>query len=139
MNKSEINAAIALLKKLAGNEAKPVKGRKGGKMTREKLSAMTVAAFEKAGFKDNRPHVTIKHHGGWRADGLMVRHGQSGIQVGPYTLFHVSQTQPAAEYEAEKAKRQSQSPKASEVTEAMIAAYLEKKAAEAALKSEYGM
>lgn len=115
-----MNSKDALLQALAealqGTKPKTAKGRKGKKGGRQKLTeaekeafkaendAECVKAFTKAGYKDVQPRVNVMTYGkrdengtpisGWLAQGRMVRKGEKAIKVGPFSLFHVDQTDP---------------------------------------------
>lgn len=66
--------------------------------------AECVKAFTKAGYRDVQPRVNVMTYGkrdasgkavsGWLAQGRMVRKGEKAIKVGPFSLFHVTQTDP---------------------------------------------
>lgn len=146
MNAKQLAALIAALSGSTVKVKAASKARKG-QMTSDKLAAMTISAFTKAGYKVSPAdlRVNILTHGGFKAKGLAVRHGEHGVKCGPYTLFHVSQTQPQAEYDAEAAKRQGgKAPTAApkvptiEELEALLAQLKGKQVDSAALEAEYG-
>ena len=67
----------------------------------------TIRAFAKAGFKDNRPHETIKTFNRWMAEGLRPMPGSKSLKVGNLRLFHKSQCQAVTAAEkAANAKQQ---------------------------------
>jgi hypothetical protein len=100
-----VAAAVAALN--GKQPAKKAKGRRGRgrgqrvNLTDEQKTAnaaenakVAEAAFEKAGFKDNRANVTIKTYKGWMEAGRKVKPGEKSLKhpTKGYPLFHVSQT-----------------------------------------------
>lgn len=96
---------------------KPKKGKKA-KGGRQKMSdaekalfiaqndAECVKVFTKAGYKDVKPRVNVLTYGkvkedgtktGWLGQGRIVRKGERSLRVGPFNLFHISQTQELVE------------------------------------------
>ncbi len=59
-----------------------------------KLAADTVAAFTAAGFADVKPHENVLTFKRWVEKGRRPMPGQKAIKVGPFSMFHVDQTQP---------------------------------------------
>lgn len=87
------------------NRANPKRKTKGKKAKgREKLSetekavfmaqndAKCIAAFAKAGITDVKPRVNVLTYNKWVEQGRMVRKGEKSVKVGPFALFHESQT-----------------------------------------------
>ena len=116
---TQAQAIAEALKMILGNKTptRAVKAKGRGKKAkgREKMSdadkeafraqndAECVAIFTKAGFKDVQPRVNVLTYGkvredgtktGWLAKGRRVKRGEKGVKVGPFALFHESQTQP---------------------------------------------
>lgn len=56
--------------------------------------AECIKAFEKKGYKDVQPRVTVKTYKKFLEDGLMVRKGEKSTRVGPFNLFHRDQASP---------------------------------------------
>jgi|SRR5467141_1885070 hypothetical protein len=67
----------------------------------------TIRAFAKAGFKDNRPHETIKTFNRWMAEGLRPMPGSKSLRVANLRLFHRSQCQAVTAAEKTASKDQS--------------------------------
>lgn len=106
---TQTQLADAIAKALAGmNSKKSLKAntrRKGKKgKGREKLTdaekavyaakndTACVEAFTKAGYADVQPRVNVLTYDKWVAQGRRVIKGQKGVVVGPFRLFHVTQT-----------------------------------------------
>ena len=111
----DMNAVVAaLMKAVEVKNAKPKRGKKAKGQAREKLTdaqrdaykaandVAAVEAFTKAGFKDVQPRVNVLTYGkikadgtktGWLAQGRKVKKGEKAIRVGPFALFHESQTE----------------------------------------------
>ena len=95
-NAMEAVIAAAVAKALNGKTAKRGKQAKG--KGREKLTdeqragymaandAACIAAFTKAGFADVKPRINVLTYG-------KVKKGEKAIRVGPFALFHESQTE----------------------------------------------
>lgn len=54
--------------------------------------AQVVKLFGEAGFKDVQPRVNVLTYNRFIAEGRKVRAGEKSIKVGPFALFHISQT-----------------------------------------------
>ena len=54
--------------------------------------AECIKVFTAAGFTDIQPRVNVLTYDKWLATGRMVNKGEKSHQVGPFRLFHVSQT-----------------------------------------------
>lgn len=63
------------------------------KKAKPDTTALCIAAFEAKGFDDVQPKVNVKTYKSWLAEGRKVVPGQKGTKVGPFTLFHVKQTE----------------------------------------------
>ena len=50
--------------------------------------------FAAAGIADVKPRVNVLTYNKWIAAGRLVRKGEKAVKVGPFALFHVSQTDP---------------------------------------------
>ena len=68
-----------------------------------KNDAECVVIFTKKGFTDVQPRVNVMTYGkvkddgtktGWLALGRRVKKGEKATKVGPFALFHISQTDP---------------------------------------------
>lgn len=57
-----------------------------------KNDAEAIAQFTAAGYADVQPRVNVLTYDKWIANGRMVRKGEKSTQVGPFRLFHISQT-----------------------------------------------
>ncbi len=109
VNNNQILAALAALVANGGAAQKAVdkaiKGAKGKKGGREKLTeaekaafiakndAECVAIFTKAGYKDIQPRVNVMTYKKFIESGRKVRKGEKSTRVGPFNLFHVDQTE----------------------------------------------
>ena len=103
-----ISKAVANLGVKQAKKGKQAKGR--SKPTAEETAARMAAndaecirVFEKAGFKDVKPRVNVLTYGkvkpdgtvsGWLGQGRKVKAGEKSHAVGPFRLFHISQTEP---------------------------------------------
>lgn len=114
--RSQIMAQTDMQKLLAALQAvgiavgpQPTKTRKGkSKKAKGKLSdadraaymakndAECVAAFTKAGYKDVQPRINVLTYDKWVQSGRLVRKGEKSVKVGPFSLFHLTQTDPIA-------------------------------------------
>lgn len=70
--------------------AKPTEAERAAHMAAN--DAECVRIFEAAGFKDVKPRDNVKTYNKWVASGRLVRKGEKAQRVGPFALFHVSQT-----------------------------------------------
>lgn len=108
MTKNEMSQVAQLISALTAAtgvtvKGKPAKRRSKGKKGRTKLTdaekavfmakndAACVAAFAEKGLKVT-PRVDVLTYDKWTASGRMVRKGEKSTQVGPFRLFHISQT-----------------------------------------------
>lgn len=99
-------AAVALMAQKNPDLVRKGKGRE--KSTPEVKAARQAAndaecikVFTAAGFKDVQPRVNVLTYGkvkpdgtvtGWLSKGRKVRAGEKSLQVGPFRLFHIDQT-----------------------------------------------
>lgn len=110
MNQAEIVAAVVAA--MAQQGAKPkvqAKGKrkakaKGGRkpltdaekavfMARNDAEAVT--AFAARGFQDVKPRENVLTYKKWFEKGRLVKKGEKAVRVGPFNLFHISQTEQA--------------------------------------------
>lgn len=66
----------------------------------------TVKAFQKAGFKNVKPHVNVKTFNRWVAEGRRPIEGSKSLTVANLRLFHVTQTREITAAEKAKAVEQ---------------------------------
>ena len=121
MNTQAINALMDLLGGKATVARSSRKPRKSKKVGRTKLSdaekavfaakndAECVTIFTKAGYEDVQPRINVLTYGkvkedgsktGWLANGRRVKKGEKAVRVGPFALFHSSQTEEIPAIEA---------------------------------------
>lgn len=107
----QLNEIVALVQRGNGGGRK----RKGRGFARPKPTAEEtelrrkandeecIRKFTAAGYKDVKPRVNVLTYGktkpdgtqtGWKSKGRQVRKGEKGLSVGPFVLFHESQTDP---------------------------------------------
>ena len=118
-----INAAVkAVMAKKTKTKSKKAKGRSTLSEAEKavyaaKNDAECIAVFTKAGYKDVQPRVNVLTYGkvkpdgsktGWLSMGRQVKKGQKAVRVGPFALFHITQTEvigtePSAPVTAESA------------------------------------
>lgn len=108
---SKLTAALeAVLAALSPKTTMGQKGRSSGKKrnpaykkkaAKPDTTALAIAAFEAKGFTDVQPKVNVLTYNGWITKGRKVKVGEKGTKVGPFTLFHVSQTEGLAEAAAQ--------------------------------------
>jgi hypothetical protein len=67
-----------------------------------------VRAFQRAGFKDAKPHVNILTFNKWAEKGFRPLEGSKSLKVGNLRLFHVSQVRKLTADEVKAAKEQQQ-------------------------------
>lgn len=87
--------------KAKGGRKVKAKGRGRQKLTEAEKAvfmarndAECVATFEAAGYKDVRPRETVLTYDKWiELKARRVRKGEKGLRVGPFNLFHESQTE----------------------------------------------
>lgn len=94
-----LKAAAALM----ANGAKKPKANEADKAARMAANdAECVKVFTAAGYKDVQPRVNVLTYGkekpdgtktGWLAQGRRVKKGEKSLQVGPFRLFHLDQTE----------------------------------------------
>ena len=111
----DMNAVVAaLMKAVEVKTAKTKRGKQAKGKGKVKLTdaeragymaandAAAIEAFTKAGFADVKPRVNVLTYGkvkadgtktGWLAQGRKVKKGEKAIRVGPFALFHESQTE----------------------------------------------
>ena len=104
-----------VLKAFQAQQTPRRKGKKGKKRVAStpELKAQRMAAndaecikvFTAAGFEDVQPRVNVLTYGkvkpdgsitGWLSKGRKVKAGEHGHRVGPFNLFHISQTDDVA-------------------------------------------
>ena len=108
MPKVDVNVlAKAVASALTADKPKAKKGKKPLSEAeraafRSANDAICVEAFTKAGFKDVQPRVNVMTYKRFVEAGRKVRPGEKSTKVGPFALFHVSQTDviPLAEQNA---------------------------------------
>lgn len=102
-------AVLAVLGQQGAKSAKPAKARKakakkGGRkplteaekavfMAKNDMEA--VAAFAARGIANVKPREDVLTYKKWFEKGRLVKKGEKAVRVGPFNLFHVSQTEPA--------------------------------------------
>lgn len=104
ISKDDLAKMIDAAVKSAGK--KPKREKPSPEVTAKRKSdndAECVRVFEAAGYDDVQPRVNVLTYGkvkpdgtitGWLAKGRRVRKGEKALQVGPFQLFHESQTDP---------------------------------------------
>jgi len=97
-----LKAAAALL---AQNGTKKVKAKPTEAETEARKAANDaecIKVFTAAGYQDVQPRVNVLTYGkekadgsksGWLSKGRRVKKGEKSLQVGPFRLFHVDQTE----------------------------------------------
>lgn len=70
-----------------------------------KNDAECIAAFEARGLTGIQPRVNVLTYNKWIEKGRMVQKGTKGTQVGPFRLFHESDTAPIQAVAAEAANQ----------------------------------
>ena len=114
---ADTNKLLAALLAALTGEAKPTTGNKGqasGQRRNPKFKAkakpdtvaLCIAAFEAKGYKDVQPKVNVMTYKAWVTKGRKVIPGQKGIKVGPFTLFHIDQTNGLSEVDAQIALKE---------------------------------
>jgi N-terminal domain of anti-restriction factor ArdC len=101
--------AAAVAEALQSKKDEAIASAKEGKSERSiKNEIQTVKAFQKAGFKDVKPHETVMTYNRWLAAGRKVKKGEQSIKVKNLRLFHIDQTEVISpdEKAAELAKMQ---------------------------------
>jgi hypothetical protein len=103
-----IQANPSILKAAKGGQKAKTKGGRKPLSDEERAAyaakndAECVKVFTKAGFKDVQPRVNVLTYGkvkpdgsktGWIGKGRMVKKGEKSHRVGPFNLFHESQTE----------------------------------------------
>lgn len=90
-------------KKAKGRKAKAKKGGRKPLTDAEKAvfmaknDAEAVAAFAAKGIQDVKPRENVLTYRKWFEKGRIVKKGEKAVRVGPFNLFHVSQTEQAPE------------------------------------------
>jgi len=102
--------AQAVAARLATIEAeKPAKLSMAGKSEKSlKNEIQTVRAFQKAGFKDIRPHINVLTFNKWIERGYRPVEGSKSLKINNLRLFHVSQCRPITADEKAATKEQQQ-------------------------------
>lgn len=82
---------------------KKIKAKKGGRKPLTdaekavfiaKNDAEAVKAFAERGIKDVKPRENVLTYNKWIEKGRIVKRGEKSVQIGPFRLFHESQTEP---------------------------------------------
>lgn len=97
------------LNKPKARKGKKAKKRGNGKLTEAEKAAYMAAndaaavkAFREKGFQDVQPRVNVMTYNKFIEQGLRVRKGEKSTKVGPFALFHISQTDPIDDSAAEQ-------------------------------------